>query len=316
MSARGTRLTDESEQTEFCVDCGARLRADGDCPRGHSNRGPEEAAESFSRPLPGVRWTWAAFGLLMLGVLVAVAWLYQEQGALRGEVSSSSEQLASLVDQTESLETQLGELNDETAASLDELSNALHNAMEDRSDGDVSDVVDEALASVFTIGDEVGGLGSGFAVARDDDSTILVTNYHVVRHLGQGAEVTVRRDDASWPGTITEVSAAEDLAAITIDAGFTPLPINDAPPDVATQVIAIGSPFGLEGTVTTGVVSAHRTGAIQISAPVSPGNSGGPVLNADGEVVGVATLTLVGGGAQSLNFAVPVEALCRTVVDC
>lgn len=81
-------------------------------------------------------------------------------------------------------------------------------------------------------------------------------------------------------------------------------------------MVVIGSPFGLERTVATGVVSAFRQGYLQLSAPVSPGASGAPVLNDRGEVVGVIVTKITGAGAEGLSFAIPIRTVCKVLVGC
>jgi S1-C subfamily serine protease len=85
-------------------------------------------------------------------------------------------------------------------------------------------------------------------------------------------------------------------------------------------VIVVGSPLGLGGTVATGIVSAFRTEEgleyLQFSAPVSPGNSGGPVVDRSGAVVGVAVGKVVEDGAEGLSFAIPYERACRALGLC
>ena len=107
-----------------------------------------------------------------------------------------------------------------------------------------------------------------------------------------------------------------DLAVIKTDAHLGPAlwqqPQRGIAPVVGDQLILIGSPYGLEGTVTSGVVSRVSYDSIQTDAAANPGNSGGPAINADGEVVGV----LLSGGGENLNFLVPIQRACVTVRDC
>ncbi len=83
-------------------------------------------------------------------------------------------------------------------------------------------------------------------------------------------------------------------------------------PVVGDQLLLLGSPYGLEGTVTTGVVSRVSYDAIQTDAAANPGNSGGPAVDRQGQVVGV----LVSGGGENLNFAVPIQRACVTIRNC
>jgi len=147
--------------------------------------------------------------------------------------------------------------------------------------------------------------GSGFFVAPDR----FLTNYHV---LAQAARAEVKTA-AGRCYPVTGVVAADrdwDLVAAEIGLsrpGASSLKISDAVPEVGERVAVVGSPLGLEQTLSIGVVSALRRVSggtyLQISAPVSPGSSGSPVINMAGEVVGVACLQVVKG--QNLNFAVP-----------
>lgn len=154
--------------------------------------------------------------------------------------------------------------------------------------------------------------GSGFFVAADR----IVTNRHVIErssrvevHLSNGRKYTALG--------ILAVDGEGDLALIqvSIPAEFSvPLPIVDSAPEEGESIVVIGNPFGLEGSVSNGIVSAVREipgygKIIQITAPISPGSSGSPVVNMRGEVIGVATLQASEG--QSLNFAVPSARISR-----
>jgi len=175
-------------------------------------------------------------------------------------------------------------------------------------------VAESALPSVVTlrIYDADGaqlGLGSGFFL---EDGRIA-TNRHVV----EGASwVEVYDHEGELLGTAPyaeAISSHVDLAVLpALGEEHAPgLPLASEPPRVGETVWVIGSPEGLTGSVSSGVVSARRTQGdqtlLQISAPISPGSSGGPVLDASGRVVGIAASILEEG--QNLNFAVPVRGL-------
>lgn len=149
-------------------------------------------------------------------------------------------------------------------------------------------------------------LGSGFFISKDG---LLVTNYHVIR---EADFAMVLRDDNTT--LYVEGIAAEDkdadLALLKVNVKDVPfLTIGaDEPPKVGTKVYAIGNPDGLTNTLSEGLISglrnvANQLAAIQTSAAISHGSSGGPLLTADGLVVGVTSATVVDG--QNLNFAVP-----------
>lgn len=189
------------------------------------------------------------------------------------------------------------------------------------------------------------GAGSGFVI---DDEDHIVTNYHVVRQALQENE-TELRDGAQiklfFPGQeaiearVVGANALYDLAMLKpVDDGavpddIEPLPIGDSDEVVVGQKsIAIGNPFGLSSTVTSGIVSGVgrdlpgvgelEIPMIQTDAAINPGNSGGPLLNSSGEVIGVNTAILPGGGGLSGNrgfigigFAVPSNLLQESLAE-
>jgi len=186
---------------------------------------------------------------------------------------------------------------------------------------DTAEVAKDSLDSVFTIevtGPLGGGLGSGFVVESGEGSSTLLTNFHVVETvwLDGRRDVEVRQGDRTYEGTVVRVSQAEDLAAIRIPVEITPLELRRRLPAVGEPVVVIGSPYGLEGTLGAGIVSAHRDGWIQFSAPVSPGDSGGPLLDSEGRVVGVTVSKVVSPSAEGLSFAIPTRTACQTVLSC
>ncbi len=182
---------------------------------------------------------------------------------------------------------------------------------------DVATVAKRVQGSVVTI-EEKDGRGSGFAMQAGGGHTTIVTDFHVVADTLDhgGHQVGVRIADRAMTGTITKTDIPDDLALVTVDGNLPTLEKATAKPAVGDPVIAVGSPLDLAGTVTTGVVSAYRDNAIQFSAPISPGNSGGPVVDRDGRVIGVARAKLVADGAEGLGFAVPIDTVCSTVLSC
>jgi serine protease Do len=155
-------------------------------------------------------------------------------------------------------------------------------------------------------------LGSGFLL---DNEGYIVTNNHVVEDADQ---IKVRlSDEAEYDATIIGRDPKTDLALIKIDApskDLKPLQLGDSDTiPVGSWVVAIGSPFGLEQTVTAGIVSAKGRiigsgpydDFIQTDASINPGNSGGPLLNLKGEVVGINTAIVASG--QGIGFAIPIN---------
>lgn len=183
---------------------------------------------------------------------------------------------------------------------------------------DTSEVAGRVQRSVFTVETDDGD-GSAWAVSADQ----VVTNFHVVAEgwVNDRRSVTIRQDDHSWPATVVEVSPAEDLAVIAVSGRtFSPLERATVRPAVGDAILVVGSPLGLGGTVASGIVSSFRTEDgteyLQFSAPVSPGSSGGPVVDSAGRVVGVAVAKLAGGGAEGLSFAIPIDRACNALEAC
>ncbi|HLO01356.1 MAG TPA: trypsin-like peptidase domain-containing protein [Pyrinomonadaceae bacterium] len=154
--------------------------------------------------------------------------------------------------------------------------------------------------------------GSGFFVALDR----VVTNRHVIDNAYR-AEVHSYNGSVYQVKGVIAVDAEGDLALLRVDAPANqvrPLLLDRTSPQEGESVVVIGNPFGLEGSVTNGIVSAVRDiptfgRIIQITAPISPGSSGSPVVNMQGQVIGVATLQITGG--QSVNFAIPSERISQ-----
>ncbi len=178
----------------------------------------------------------------------------------------------------------------------------------------VADIVEAVLPSVVQISVR-GGSGSGFII---ESSGLVVTNRHVVND----AE-TVRIQSTSgrrYQGRVTRRESDADLAYIQIEQGqsFQALPLGDSGSlRIGEEVIAIGFPLvdqlpeSANPTVTLGIVSAKRAGLLQTDAAVNPGNSGGPLLNASGRVVGVVVSRLEddrqGGMVAGIGFAIPIS---------
>ena len=159
------------------------------------------------------------------------------------------------------------------------------------------------------------GQGSGFLVSSDG---LVVTNHHVVSKAAFATVVLPSRATLFVQGVLA-FDADADLAILKVNGADLPyvrLASKEKFPEVGARVYAIGSPKGLSNTLSEGLVSGLRQESqdlrlIQTTAAISPGSSGGPLLNAEGHVVGVTTMILVGEGAQNLNFAVPAANIYR-----
>jgi len=168
-------------------------------------------------------------------------------------------------------------------------------------------IVKRTLPSVVRVGSRTGS-GTGFVVGADGR---IATSLHVVQDHGA---ISITMADGRIYKDVRVVShdQAHDLVVLKIPArGLRPLRLSRRHLGPGEPVVAIGNPLGLDNTVSDGVVSAlreRRAGdLVQISAPISPGSSGGPVLDDRGRVIGVATLVSTVG--QNLNFATPVAYL-------
>src|SRR6202171_3762511 len=154
--------------------------------------------------------------------------------------------------------------------------------------------------------------GSVFFIDKDR----VVTNRHVIEGAYR-AEVHLNSGNSFPVKNVIAVDAEGDVALLKVDAPANlvhPLSLDRTSPQEGESVVVIGNPFGLEGSVTNGIVSAVRDipgfgRIIQITAPISPGSSGSPVVNMKGQVIGVATLQITGG--QSVNFAIPSERISQ-----
>jgi len=152
-------------------------------------------------------------------------------------------------------------------------------------------------------------LGSGFIV----DDGIVVTNLHVLSGSASGTSKVVGSKQTFAIGGVVAVDAEHDLALLQIEGiPKASLPLADSSKCAVGDVVyAVGNPQGFEGTMSQGIISGLRTlgkaSLLQITAPISPGSSGGPVLNESGAVVGVAVATYTDG--QNLNFAVPAKRI-------
>jgi len=164
----------------------------------------------------------------------------------------------------------------------------------------------------FDIRGEKLSRGSGFFI----DTDRVVTNRHVIDGAYR-AEVHSISGNSYPVKNVLAVDAEGDVALLRVNAPGNlgrPLSLDRTSPQEGESIVVIGNPFGLEGSVTNGIVSAVRDipgfgRIIQITAPISPGSSGSPVVNMQGQVIGVATLQITGG--QSVNFAIPSERIAQ-----
>jgi len=202
-----------------------------------------------------------------------------------------------------------------------------------QANSDISAVADAVLPATVVInvaGQGESGTGTGVVISEDGK---IITNNHVIEAAADGGTITVAFNDGrNAKATIIGRDVATDVAVIQAEdvSGLTPATLgNSQEVQVGQTVVAIGSPFGLDATVTTGIVSAlnrpvspgdgsqfQQGGttttfpAIQTDAAINPGNSGGPLVNLDGQVIGINSAINTGGngnGSVGLGFAIPIN---------
>ncbi|UOY03787.1 S1C family serine protease [Blastococcus sp. PRF04-17] len=200
-----------------------------------------------------------------------------------------------------------------------------------REPGSVSDIAAKVMPAVVSIEVRVGQAGAtGSGVVVDGDQGYIVTNNHVVSGADgvQGAEIrAVFSDGSGSAARIVGRDPASDIAVLKVEKpGLVGAALgNSDDVVVGDPVVAIGSPLGLAGTVTSGIVSALNRpvrlagegsdtnaviSAVQTDAPINPGNSGGALVDASGAVIGINTaIASVGGGSVGLGFAIPIDTV-------
>jgi S1-C subfamily serine protease len=254
---------------------------------------------------PGVKL--AVVGVLALGVgALAFTWYtYQHQHTLfQNEHDARVAQVATLQHELNYLRGK-----DKSAAAQIQALNTKQ--------GNLASLAKRVLKSVFTVyaGNE---LGTGFVGWQSDSSSYLITARHVVKNNLGGFVTLQRAGGGTWQGEIQQEDAKNDLAVIRLDghpAGAAPLwqkPLRQ-PPAPGDSLLLVGSPYGLSGTVTKGIVSRVTSKLIQTDAAANPGNSGGPAIDGQGNVVGVLVSGILGSG---LSFAVPIARMCQQLRSC
>jgi putative serine protease PepD len=247
--------------------------------------------------------------------LAACGVLWRGQGRLHDRAGSLERTINAQDEQLRRAASELRSVRDNTATELDAIRAELPEVP------DIAQVAQEVQPSVFTIETDTGQ-GSGWVVASAGSRSRVITNFHVVAEVwtNGGRHVAVLKEDGTYDGTILEVDEAADLAVIEVPVALRPLARATSAPHVGDAVLALGSPLGLEGTVSSGIVSALRVEDgfeyLQFSAPISPGNSGGPVVDTEGRVVGVSVAKAVAEGAEGLSFAIPVNEVCVHLEVC
>jgi len=255
---------------------------------------------------PLLRTPWLAVGLAVLACALAALALYRQETAI--DAGRAAEVHAKRVEHELALmQKDSSRIEGRVRATQRQLR---------KQDASVAPLAARVLKSVFTIQTD-DSIGTAFVGWVNDSGTYLITANHVVEHSSRS--VTILRKGGSWDAEVIGRDPKNDLALVRADGH----PQNAAPlwqrprptkPHSGDQLLLIGSPFGLGGTVTTGVVSRVGRQWVQTDAAANPGNSGGPAIDRNGHVVGVM-LAIVRGG-QNIGFAVRIERACARLRRC
>jgi S1-C subfamily serine protease len=257
-----------------------------------------------TRRAPPLRSPWPAIALSLVACALAVLSLLRQQAAV--DAGHVAEVHAAHV------EHELASMQRDNAALAGRLRTTQRSVR--RNDASVAPLAARVLKSVFTV-ETPTSIGTGFLAWANGDGSYLVTANHVVADAGRS--VTITRRGGSWGGEVVARDPRNDLAVIRVDGrpqDASPLWQRPSarPPRTGEQLLLVGSPFGLGGTVTTGIISRVTRHAIQTDAAANPGNSGGPAIDRTGRVVGV----LLAGGGENINFAVRIELVCVRLRRC
>ena len=205
---------------------------------------------------------------------------------------------------------------------IDDAEKQVAQQLTDQAAADPAAIATKVQPSVWTVATR-SFLGSGWVVQSDDASSTFITNFHVVAESVANGTNTVKvyqDQGAQLDGTIGAYDQAADLALVTVPGHLPALTLSNVTPLPGAPVLVVGSPLGLGGSVTTGAISAIRDidgiNYVQFSAPISPGNSGGPLVNSAGQVIGVTVAKIVDVGAEGLGIAIPVSQVCDRLKFC
>ncbi|MEY2571454.1 MAG: putative serine protease PepD [Acidimicrobiaceae bacterium] len=263
-----------------------------------TRRTPPNDGESKVSPLVVA----ALVALVVVGMLAAFAVI--TISSVKSDVSGLRADQAAASDRLTQIEGQLSLASDAESA--------LRSQLDAQRAADPVVIAGQVQPSVFTI-ETPEGLGSGWVVATDGARSTLITNFHVVADVvadGSNAVKVFHDNDTKLDGIVQQASESADLAVVIVNGQLPVLKISSQKVAAGQAVLVVGSPLGLGGSVTTGTVSALRDDYIQFSAPISPGNSGGPIINLSGEVVGVTEAKAVGLGVEGVGIAIPINRVC------
>ena len=254
--------------------------------------------------------------MALTGAVVFLGWrvytMAQQTTALAAKVADVEQDLDAAASQVGELAGSLDKTNKNLTSvdeKLDEQAEQAFNATK---------VTEAAMPSVVTVYCGDSG-GSGFVIDVADPPqgyrSAVITNHHVIEDCTDpdGPEVVVAKGDEQATASLYSWDQANDLALVFIPNRLPALETATSP-QVGDPVVAIGSPYGLTDTVTTGIISKIYDTHFQTDAAIGPGNSGGPLLDRSGDVLGVTTFML--DPSQGANFAVRMRMRCEDLLEC
>lgn len=292
----------------FCGACGTGVENIVRMPPQSQPTSPLPEAQA-PPPAPARRWPpllLAVFAGLLLAALAGS--LVREREARRSAVATLDARLAGEANAITSLRAQ-----DTTLASrLSKLG-----ATVSTQGAGLEALAQRVLKSVYTVGSGQEQ-GTAWVAWKEGGASYLITANHVVADAVATGDrsVTLQQKGVRVQGTVVSTDRTNDLALVETTRSVGPAlwqtPRLGTSALVGDPLLLVGSPYGLEGTVTQGVVSRITYNEIQTDAAANPGNSGGPAVDRDGNVVGV----LLEGGGENLNFAVPIQRACVSLRSC
>jgi S1-C subfamily serine protease len=255
--------------------------------------------------------------MALTGAVVFLGWrvytMAEQTTALAAKVADVEQDLDAAASQVGELAGSLDKTNKDLTSvdeKVDEQAEQAFNATK---------VTEAAMPSVVTVYCGDSG-GSGFVIDVADPPqgyrSAVITNHHVIEDCTDpdgGSEVVVAKGDEQDTGLLYSWDEANDLALVFIPNRLPALETAKSP-QVGDPVVAIGSPYGLTDTVTTGIISNIYPTHFQTDAAIGPGNSGGPLLDRNGDVLGVTTFML--DPSQGANFAVRMRMRCEVLLPC
>ncbi len=257
--------------------------------------------------------------IIQIGIIIAIFYFAQDLVILKTQTNN-------LINQTSDLEDRLSEFQDRNQQQILEISNSLISTQNDLTDqlneikadasSDFSGIIPQVIKGVVSIGTDVSQ-GSGFIISSDG---YVITNAHVLSGARYARVLTYEANQ--WkPAQLIGYSNEMDIAILKIEGNYEYLEFGDSDSiQVGEKAIALGNPLGLSFSVSEGIISAlDRTGPnklpayIQIDVPLNPGNSGGPLVDKRGKVIGINNFKLQ--NSENLGFALESNYAKNTIND-